>query len=211
MRRPRNFQTDRCYHLVSRVAHRAFYMDEDERTRFSHSFAPVDWARDLLAVLADKPEAPGRPSQGVGRLQPELLHLVLSDAPCGGGLHCVRGSPSFAAANISPDGEGLEGIGMKLLHHSYSTNGVRPSSHFMYSTGPMHIRKANSHEVRGSSSEQMSGILVRRLERRADLLRHQGSESVQVTHGNGQDARCPSGVDGSPYPHVALRVFDSTL
>ena len=36
----------------------------------------------------------------------------------------------FAAANISPDGEGLEGIGMKLLHHSYSTNGVRPSSHF---------------------------------------------------------------------------------
>ena len=34
MRRPRNFQTDRCYHLISRVAHRAFYMDEDERTRF---------------------------------------------------------------------------------------------------------------------------------------------------------------------------------
>ena len=127
------------------------------------------------------------------------------------GFIVSEGSPSFAAANISPDGEGLEGIGMKLLHHSYSTNGVRPSSHFMYSTGPMHIRKANSHEVRGSSSEQMSGILVRRLERRADLLRHQGSESVQVTHGNGQDARCPSGVDGSPYPHVALRVFDSTL
>ena len=34
MRRPRNFQTDRCYHLISRVAHRAFYLDEDERTRF---------------------------------------------------------------------------------------------------------------------------------------------------------------------------------
>ena len=53
-----NFQTNRCYHLVSRVAHRAFYMDEDKRTRFIHSFAPVDWARDLLAVLADKPKRP---------------------------------------------------------------------------------------------------------------------------------------------------------
>ena len=34
MRHPRNFQTDRCYHLVSRVAHRALYLDEEERTRF---------------------------------------------------------------------------------------------------------------------------------------------------------------------------------
>ena len=30
MRRPRNFQTDRCYHLVNRVVHRAFYLDEYE-------------------------------------------------------------------------------------------------------------------------------------------------------------------------------------
>ena len=34
MRPPRNFQTDRCYHLISRVAHRAFYLNEEERTRF---------------------------------------------------------------------------------------------------------------------------------------------------------------------------------
>lgn len=34
MRRPRNFQTDRCYHLISRVANRAFYLNEEERTRF---------------------------------------------------------------------------------------------------------------------------------------------------------------------------------
>ena len=58
MRQLRNFQTNRCYHLVSRVAHRAFYLNEEERTRFIHSFAPVDWARDLLAVLADKPKRP---------------------------------------------------------------------------------------------------------------------------------------------------------
>ncbi len=30
MRRPRNFQTDRYYHLVNRVGHRAFYLDEYE-------------------------------------------------------------------------------------------------------------------------------------------------------------------------------------
>ena len=30
MRRPRNFQTDRCYHLVNQVGHRAFYLDEYE-------------------------------------------------------------------------------------------------------------------------------------------------------------------------------------
>lgn len=30
MRRPRNFQTDRYYHLVNRVVHRAFYLDEYE-------------------------------------------------------------------------------------------------------------------------------------------------------------------------------------
>ena len=34
MRRLRNFQTDMCYHLISRVAHRAFSLNEEERTRF---------------------------------------------------------------------------------------------------------------------------------------------------------------------------------
>jgi REP element-mobilizing transposase RayT/DNA-binding HxlR family transcriptional regulator len=34
MRKHRNFSTDRCYHLVSRVANRAFYFSEEERSRF---------------------------------------------------------------------------------------------------------------------------------------------------------------------------------
>ena len=34
MRQPRNFTTDRCYHLVSRIANRAFYLSEEERARF---------------------------------------------------------------------------------------------------------------------------------------------------------------------------------
>ena len=52
--------------------------------------------------------------------------FVESDAQCGAGFIVSGGFP-FAAADISPDGEWQEGADMKLLHHSYSTNGVRPS------------------------------------------------------------------------------------
>ena len=34
MRKLRNFSTDRCYHLISRVANKAFYFTEEERGRF---------------------------------------------------------------------------------------------------------------------------------------------------------------------------------
>ena len=34
MRALRNFKTDRCYHLISRIANRAFYLTDEERTRF---------------------------------------------------------------------------------------------------------------------------------------------------------------------------------
>ena len=73
MRHPRDFQTDRCYHPISRVAHRAFYMDEDKRTRFIPSFAPVDWARDLLAVLADKPKRPADLRRELGVSSPNYF------------------------------------------------------------------------------------------------------------------------------------------
>ena len=34
IRKLRNFSTDRCYHLTSRVANKAFYFTEEERGRF---------------------------------------------------------------------------------------------------------------------------------------------------------------------------------
>jgi hypothetical protein len=34
MRKFRNFSTDRCYHLISRVAKKAFHFTEEERGRF---------------------------------------------------------------------------------------------------------------------------------------------------------------------------------
>ena len=45
MRQPRNFATDRYYHLVSRIANRAFYLSEEERTRFVERMwrVPMEW------------------------------------------------------------------------------------------------------------------------------------------------------------------------
>ena len=34
MRQPRDYVGDSCYHLISRVAHRAFYLDDEEKGRF---------------------------------------------------------------------------------------------------------------------------------------------------------------------------------
>ena len=34
MRKRRQFRAGRCYHLVSRIAHRAFFLDEEEKNRF---------------------------------------------------------------------------------------------------------------------------------------------------------------------------------
>lgn len=33
MRKCRTVKTGRCYHLISRLAHRAFFLDDDEKTR----------------------------------------------------------------------------------------------------------------------------------------------------------------------------------
>jgi len=86
MRRPRNFQTDRCYHLVSRVAHRAFYLNEEVRTRFVErmrrwaeiepsfpAHVPRLLSRDLLAVLADKPKRPADLRRELGVSSPNYF------------------------------------------------------------------------------------------------------------------------------------------
>ena len=151
MRQPRHFVPDRCYHLISRVAHRAFYLDEDERTRFVERMRRVAYFScvEILAycvmsnhfhVLVYVP-APRElcGDEVLARVQALYVGARLADLPGtraasaatrqqqGGALHCVRGNSPCAAANVSPDCEGMESLGMKLLHHSYSTNGVRPS------------------------------------------------------------------------------------
>lgn len=34
MRKSRTIKANRCYHIVSRIAHRAFFMDDEEKNRF---------------------------------------------------------------------------------------------------------------------------------------------------------------------------------
>ena len=46
MRKKRQFKAGRCYHLVSRIAHRAFFFDEEEKNRFAE-----------LLTLPDKPKS----------------------------------------------------------------------------------------------------------------------------------------------------------
>ena len=42
MRRKRIVQAGKCYHLVSRVAHKAFFFDEEEKKRFVDLLMRVD-------------------------------------------------------------------------------------------------------------------------------------------------------------------------
>ena len=42
MRRKRIVQAGKCYHLVSRVAHKAFFFDEEEKDRFVDLLMRVD-------------------------------------------------------------------------------------------------------------------------------------------------------------------------
>ena len=43
MRRRRQFKAGRCYHLVSRIAHRAFFFDEEEKNRFAELLMRVEY------------------------------------------------------------------------------------------------------------------------------------------------------------------------
>ena len=54
MRKRRQFKAGRCYHLVSRIAHRAFFLDEEEKNRF----VEVLMANGLIRqTLPDKPKS----------------------------------------------------------------------------------------------------------------------------------------------------------
>ena len=39
MRQFRNFKTNQCCHQISRIAHRAFFLDDEEKTRFDERLA----------------------------------------------------------------------------------------------------------------------------------------------------------------------------
>ena len=68
-------------------------MDEDERTRFIYTFVPVDWARDLLAVLADGPECPAELRRELGVASPNYFTSCYLTPLAAAGFIVAEGSP----------------------------------------------------------------------------------------------------------------------
>ena len=134
MRALRNFKPDRCYHLISRIANRAFYLTDEERTRFVErlwrvaKFSGIEvlahcFMSNHFHLLVHLPEATGGAARGTGDLQRQLLHGALPGAACKSWVHCRRRyrEPSFAAAEVSACGQGKE-VGLA----SYSTTLTPP-------------------------------------------------------------------------------------
>ena len=91
MRALRNFKPDRCYHLISRIANRAFYLTDEERTRFVErlwrvaKFSGIEVPAYCLKsnhfhLLVHLPEAP---ELGDGELFDRIAAPALVDALTG--------------------------------------------------------------------------------------------------------------------------------
>ena len=50
MRKKRQFRAGRCYHLVSRIAHRAFFLDEDEKVWFVELLMRVEYFSGVRVI-----------------------------------------------------------------------------------------------------------------------------------------------------------------
>ena len=70
MRALRNFKTDRCYHLITRSANRAFYLTDEERTRFVERL----WRVAKFSGSSRRTEATGGAARGTG-------HVCLTPSP----------------------------------------------------------------------------------------------------------------------------------
>ena len=88
MRKLRENLPNRVYHLISRVAHRAFFLNPEERTRFK-----LRGARDR---------------------EPGILHAQVSFALGGRWLYraCRQGQPLVVEARVQADAEGRGGGAM---------------------------------------------------------------------------------------------------
>ena len=116
MRALRNFKPDRCCHLISRIANRAFYLTDEERTRFVErlwrvaKFSGIEvlaycFMSNHFHLLVHLPEATGGAARGTGHLQRQLLHGALPDAACEVGIHrgCRRREESLSARQAVQD------------------------------------------------------------------------------------------------------------
>ena len=67
MRKTRFIENCRCYHLISRLAHQAFFLNDDEKTRaVKRERGNPAIAKRILELLADGPMRPSALRKAVG-------------------------------------------------------------------------------------------------------------------------------------------------
>ena len=107
MRKTRFIENCRCYHLISRLAHQAFFLDDNEKARRGYVFMygnADDW--ETIRAWHEKlmREAMGA-SQGRRHSQQHLFQSILPFPVAGEGHHCSNRSRSSAVApaEVLPD------------------------------------------------------------------------------------------------------------
>ena len=107
MRKTRFIENCRCYHLISRLAHQAFFLDDNEKARRGYVFMygnADDW--ETIRAWHEKlmREAMGA-SQGRRHSQQHPFQSLLPCPVAGEGHHCPNRSRSSAVApaELLPD------------------------------------------------------------------------------------------------------------
>ena len=128
MRERRHFRTDWCYHLISRIAHRAFFLTEDERTRFVDllrrvaAFPGVEvlafcfMTNHFLRQLSDGPKRPAELRAALGIRSANFFMARYLSPLKKAGLIRISGK----ADRFSADRQMLHGLtkGVRVLYNS---------------------------------------------------------------------------------------------
>ena len=106
MRKTRFIENCRCYHLISRLAHQAFFLDDDEKARRGYAFmhGNGDWETIRACHEKSMREAMGA-SQDRRHSQQHPFQSLLPFPVAGEGHHCPNRSRSSAVApaEVVPD------------------------------------------------------------------------------------------------------------
>ena len=143
MRKTRFIKNCRCYHLISRLAHQAFFLDDDEKTRRGYAFmyGNGDWetiracheksVREAISeILAEREaeraerESKGVPASGRRMKPPSSKADPGLEAPRRFALELARGDPSVVEQILALLADGpmkpaaiRKAVGMKSRIH----------------------------------------------------------------------------------------------
>ena len=73
MRKTRFIENCRCYHLISRLAHQAFFLDDDEKTR---AIELLRWVEEFVSPPAQQPGGATRRGAGWEKLSGDVSQVL---------------------------------------------------------------------------------------------------------------------------------------